>query len=101
MKKQSVPLYILSAAVLLAGILIALRLPGRAANPDAPPVAPAVGAALSPADAYRLEKLNEVCGLVLERRIFLTCRIVPEGEHCEACWEKQIPLFMETLLYQP
>jgi len=25
---------------------------------------------------------------------------VPNGDHCEACWEEQIPFFMNTLLYQ-
>lgn len=38
---------------------------------------------------------------LLERNIYLTSRIVPEGEHCEACWEKQLPIFMETLIYDP
>jgi len=47
------------------------------------------------------KKFRRFAALLLERQIFLTCRIVPEGEHCEACWEKQIPFFMETLLYQP
>ncbi len=47
------------------------------------------------------KKFRRFASLLLERQIFLTCRIVPEGEHCEACWEKQIPFFMETLLYQP
>ena len=26
-------------------------------------------------------------------------RIVPGGEHCEACWEEQIPFFMPILFY--
>ena len=29
----------------------------------------------------------------------LTCRIVPDGDHCEASWERQIPFFLPTLLY--
>lgn len=36
---------------------------------------------------------------LLEKRIFLTSRIVPNGDHCEACWEEQIPFFINTLLY--
>lgn len=36
---------------------------------------------------------------LLERDVHLISRIVPQGDHCEACWEKQIPLFMELLLY--
>ena len=46
------------------------------------------------------KKFRKFASLLLERQIFLTCRIVPEGEHCEACWEKQLPIFMETLMYQ-
>ncbi len=37
--------------------------------------------------------------LLLERDVLLTARIVPGGQHCEACWEKQIPFFLPTLLY--
>lgn len=37
--------------------------------------------------------------MLLDRRIALTCRIVPGGDHSEASWERQIPFFMETLLY--
>ena len=36
---------------------------------------------------------------LLERNVLLTCRIVPEGEHCEASWERQTPFFIETLMY--
>lgn len=42
-----------------------------------------------------------VTSLLLERRIMLESRIVPGGNHCEASWEKQIPFFMNTLMYQP
>ena len=37
--------------------------------------------------------------LLLERGVNLTARIVPGGQHCEASWEKQIPFFVPTLLY--
>lgn len=37
---------------------------------------------------------------LMEKRIMLESRIVPGGSHCEASWEKQIPFFMDTLLYQ-
>lgn len=39
--------------------------------------------------------------LLLQKRIFLTSRIVPFGNHCEASWEKQLPTVMSTLLYEP
>ena len=41
-----------------------------------------------------------VTDILLERRLFLTSRIVPNGDHTEASWEKQIPFFMNTLLYE-
>ena len=40
-----------------------------------------------------------VTSRLLERGIFLDCRIVPGGNHNEASWEQQIPFFMNTLLY--
>ena len=39
--------------------------------------------------------------LLVDRGILLNSRIAPGGTHCEASWEKQIPFFMNTLLYQP
>lgn len=40
-----------------------------------------------------------VASRLLERGIYLNCRIVPGGNHNEASWEKQIPFFVDTLLY--
>lgn len=42
----------------------------------------------------------KVSSRLLERGILLDCRIVPGGNHNEASWEKQIPFFMNTLLYK-
>ena len=42
---------------------------------------------------------GELATLLMWRKLSLNCRIVPGGHHCEASWEKQIPFFMETLLY--
>ncbi len=36
---------------------------------------------------------------LLEKQVLLTSRIVPNGDHCEACWEEQIPFFMHILFY--
>lgn len=47
-----------------------------------------------------LEQFTRVASILLNRRVALECRIVPGGDHCEACWEKQIPFFMNTLLYR-
>ena len=41
-----------------------------------------------------------VAGQLLSRGVKLTCRIVPGGDHCEASWEKQIPFFISTLMYE-
>ena len=44
--------------------------------------------------------LEVLCGAVdilLRKHLKLTFRIVPGGTHCEASWEKQIPIFMQCL----
>ena len=41
--------------------------------------------------------LQTAVRLLLEKGVKLTFRIVPGGSHCEASWEKQIPVFMECL----
>ena len=35
--------------------------------------------------------------LLLTKRVNLAMRIVPGGNHSEASWEKQVPIFMECL----
>lgn len=40
-----------------------------------------------------------VARLLTEKKILLETRIVPDGVHSEASWEKQIPFFLNTLLY--
>ena len=42
---------------------------------------------------------GEFSTILMYRKLPLHCRIVPGGTHCEASWEKQIPFFMETLMY--
>jgi predicted alpha/beta superfamily hydrolase len=44
-------------------------------------------------------QFSAVTALLLERGVDLTSRIVPGGDHSEASWERQIPFFMNTLLY--
>lgn len=39
--------------------------------------------------------------MLLQRKIFVTSRIVPFGNHCEASWEKQLPFVIHTLMYRP
>ena len=36
---------------------------------------------------------------LMEKGVWVTSRLVPNGDHCEACWEEQIPLFMQVLSY--
>ena len=47
--------------------------------------------------AANAEALISVCHMLLTKRVNLTFRIVPGGTHCEACWEQQIPIFMDCL----
>ncbi|MCD8105130.1 MAG: alpha/beta hydrolase [Lachnospiraceae bacterium] len=46
-----------------------------------------------------LHDFGQIAAKLLEKGVLLNCRIVPGGTHCEASWERQIPFFMETLLY--
>ena len=47
-----------------------------------------------------LARYGRVLGELTARGIWLTSRIVPNGDHCEACWEEQVPFFMATLEYE-
>ena len=37
--------------------------------------------------------------LLLGKKVMLNSRIVPFGQHTEESWERQLPFFMETLMY--
>ncbi|MCI8423430.1 MAG: alpha/beta hydrolase [Lawsonibacter sp.] len=45
------------------------------------------------------DRFAAVTSILLERKIALTARIVPGGNHNEASWEEQIPFFLNTMLY--
>ena len=45
------------------------------------------------------KSFGKASALLLGKGILLDARIVPGGRHCEASWEKQIPFFMNTLMY--
>ena len=47
--------------------------------------------------AANSEALMAMSHLLLSKRVNLTVRVVPGGNHSEASWEKQIPIFMECL----
>ncbi len=50
--------------------------------------------------AVMASQFKHVTGLLLDKKVHLTSRIVPYGDHCEASWERQIPFFMNVLFYQ-
>ena len=52
-----------------------------------------------PAHDNMRRQFSRVAARLLERGVLLNCRIVPGGEHNEASWQRQIPFFMDTLLY--
>jgi enterochelin esterase-like enzyme len=43
------------------------------------------------------ETLLSAGHMLMTKRVNLTYRVVPGGNHSEASWEKQIPIFMECL----
>ena len=47
--------------------------------------------------AANQEAMISTAHLLLAKRVNLAFRIVPGGNHSEASWEKQIPLFMDCL----
>ncbi|MCD8021341.1 MAG: alpha/beta hydrolase [Clostridiales bacterium] len=42
---------------------------------------------------------GKITAKLIKKGILLESRIVPGGNHCEASWERQIPFFMDALLY--
>ena len=44
-----------------------------------------------------LERLADMSMCLLGKGVNLTFRIVPGGNHSEASWERQVPIFMECL----
>ena len=47
--------------------------------------------------AANKETLQAAADLLRSKQIHLFFRIIPGGTHCEASWEKQIPIFMDCL----
>ncbi|MDY3249143.1 MAG: alpha/beta hydrolase-fold protein [Candidatus Choladocola sp.] len=46
-----------------------------------------------------LRQFAKLSSLLMEKGVLVTSRIIPGGTHCEASWERQLPLFMNTLMY--
>lgn len=49
--------------------------------------------------AQTFKLLGRTAAALLDRHVLLDFRMVPGGDHSEASWERQIPFFMNTLLY--
>ena len=45
-------------------------------------------------------QFSRIAGALLKRHVLLDLRVVPGGTHCEASWERQVPFFINTLLYE-
>ncbi|MBQ8647729.1 MAG: alpha/beta hydrolase [Oscillospiraceae bacterium] len=45
------------------------------------------------------ERFGRMSQALLDRRVLLTTRIVPDGDHSEASWDKQAPYFIGALTY--
>ena len=46
------------------------------------------------------DHFTNITTALLEKGVMVESRIVPFGDHTEACWEKQLPFFMNTLTYR-
>ena len=55
--------------------------------------------ALSPSVWVAPGKLSKLANILESRDVMVTRRIVPGGTHCEACWERQLPFLIPTLMY--
>ena len=44
--------------------------------------------------------LTKAASCLMRKHVLLTMRMVPSGQHSEASWEKQIPVFLSVLLYE-
>lgn len=43
------------------------------------------------------ESFCEAYSVIVKKGVCVTARVVPDGRHCEASWEKEIPYFMSAL----
>ena len=44
---------------------------------------------------------SKTCARLTEKGVLITSRVVPDGVHSEASWEKSIPFFMSVLGFKP
>jgi predicted alpha/beta superfamily hydrolase len=48
----------------------------------------------------RIQPFFQMVSLLQNRKICVTSRIAPRGKHCEASWERELPLAVPALLYR-
>jgi len=48
---------------------------------------------------YMRELFVTFTAILIEKGVYVNSRVVPKGTHSEASWEKQVPFFIDTLLY--
>ncbi|MBR5252181.1 MAG: prolyl oligopeptidase family serine peptidase [Oscillospiraceae bacterium] len=48
---------------------------------------------------HTVSAFNRTANALINKGVLLNSRIVPDGEHTEASWEKQIPVFMQSLFF--
>ena len=46
-----------------------------------------------------LRAFTQTAAALMEKGVLVNSRLIPNGDHCEACWEEQIPFFMHILFY--
>ncbi len=51
-------------------------------------------------NASERKRYGQATSLLMRKGVLLTSRIVPNGVHSEASWEKQLPIIFNTLLYE-
>ena len=49
---------------------------------------------------YVIGQFRRCADALADRGVYVTARVVPGGQHCEASWEQQIPVFMPALMYE-
>ena len=45
-----------------------------------------------------IPRFAEIIGMLMEKNVAVTSRLIPDGEHNEASWERQVPIFINVLL---
>lgn len=47
-----------------------------------------------------LRQFVKISSILMKKNVRVNTRIVPNGTHSEASWEKQVPFFLNTILYE-